>query len=155
MKKNVKSWRFVQSVLQDVIPLMVRVWYLLQYQFHGEGCASRGKSAGDIRCLRIVYYKYVTRKCFTLKINVKVTEYNIRHGAIRWRISISINVTHDHFRQLSPFSRYSHSNIRNLENIGQGHDRSTFGVAPFDGKYVTSYLTTIECLLYRSPFSRY
>ena len=50
-------------------------WYLLQSkqeQFHDAGCASRNKSAVDIRYQRNLYNK----------MNVKVTEYNIRSGVI-------------------------------------------------------------------------
>ena len=45
-----------------------------------------------------------------------------------------------HFlRLLSPFTKYSHFKIRDPENVGQGHDV----VAPFAGKYMTSYLIAI------------
>ena len=37
------------------------------------------------------------KKCLMLKMKVNVTEYNIHHGANRWRISISIKVAHEHF----------------------------------------------------------
>ena len=30
-----------------------------------------------------------------------------------------------------------------LKNVGQGHDKTIFVVAPFDGKYPTSYLRAI------------
>ena len=45
--------------------------------------ANRGKSAGEIRCPRNFYSKCITSKCLTLKMKVKVTEYNIYNGAIR------------------------------------------------------------------------
>ena len=41
-------------------------------------------------CAIFFYSKYITRKCFSLK--VKVLEYNIHSGATQWRISTSVNV---------------------------------------------------------------
>ena len=88
------------------------------------GCASRDQSDGDIRCLRIFYSQYnqcVTWKYLTLKMKVKVMEYNIRNGKIRWKISTSIKVIRAYFRHLSASSSYSYFKIRDLENIGKGH----------------------------------
>ena len=58
-----------------------------QEQFHGKGRASRGKSAGDNHRMRIFFYnKCTTRICLTLKMKIKVMEYNIHNVAIRWRV---------------------------------------------------------------------
>ena len=40
----------------------------------------------------IFYSKCITRTCLTLKIKIKVTEYNIYNSPIRWKISTSIKV---------------------------------------------------------------
>ena len=78
---------------------------------------------------------------FYLKYKYKITEYHTHYGVIRWRISISINDTPEHFRQVSPYPRHSNSNIRYLEDIGQSHDLQHS--MAFDSKFVTSYLTSI------------
>ena len=69
-------------------------------------------------CAILVYSKCVARKCLTLKMKIKVTEYTIRNDSI----SFSLKVTLEHFRYLSPFSKYSHFKIRDLENVIQSHD---------------------------------
>ena len=47
------------------------------------GRACRGKSAGRSAVFAVFYNKCIKRKCFTLKMKVKVTEYNIHNGANR------------------------------------------------------------------------
>ena len=67
-------------------------------------------------------------------------EYNIRNGPIRWKMSISIK------KQTWGFGshRFRDINISQLiENEGQDHDVQLFALAPFDGKYMTSYLMDI------------
>ena len=57
---------------------------------HGVDHAGRGKSAGNIRCpCNFIYSNCITKQFLTLKIKVKVTEYNIRLGHTRWKISTS------------------------------------------------------------------
>ena len=85
----------------------------------------------------------ITRKCLTLKMKVKVTEYNIRNGSIRWQISFSIKVILEHF-SLAP----SIFEIFTFQNLWQRKCRlklwcTTFAVPPFDGKYQTFYLMAI------------
>ena len=67
------------------------------------------------------------RKRLTLKM--KVTEYNIHNGPIRWQISTPSKVILDNFRRLSAFCRYPQFKIRDLENLNQGHDIKHFVVA--------------------------
>ena len=43
------------------------------------------------------YNKCITKKCFTLKMKVKVTEYANRNGHIPWQISKSIKVILENF----------------------------------------------------------
>ena len=57
-------------------------------------------------------------KSLTLKIYVKLMEYNIHNCPIRWQISTSIKEIQEHFLQLSPFSRYTHFKILDLEFVG-------------------------------------
>ena len=62
------------------------------------GHAGRGKSAGDMRYLcNFFYRKMHNKKCLTLKMKVKVTEYNIRHGLIRWKLTTSGKATQAFF----------------------------------------------------------
>ena len=69
-------------------------------------------------------------------MKVKVTEYSIHHDAIRWRIS-ALQKSHLRiFRSLSPFSRYSHFRIPDVEDIVNVMIHS-FAVVQIDGKYLT------------------
>ena len=81
----------------------------------------------------------MTRKCLTLKMKFKVMMYNFHlvpfDGVYQPLYKSHLSI----FRQLSQFSRYSHFKIRDLENAG-----TRAAVAPFDGKYPTSYLTSIS-----------
>ena len=65
----------------------------MQEQLHdgeGGGRLRRGKSAGDITVIAQLLSEMNSKKCLTLKMKVKVTEHNIRNGAIRLQISQSI-----------------------------------------------------------------
>ena len=44
-----------------------------------------------------IFYSSCTRKCWTLKMKIKVMEYSNRNGPIRWQISTSIKVKLEHF----------------------------------------------------------
>ena len=68
-----------------------------QEQFHGGSRASRGKSAGHIRCLRILLQAMHNKKMFELESEGQGLEFNIRNGSIRWQISISIKVINEQF----------------------------------------------------------
>ena len=57
------------------------------------------------------------------------------------------------FRKLSPFSRYSHFKIRDLNNVGKGRDvqrSTTFAVGLFDG--TNSYRMAIVMLVFSSVY---
>ena len=57
-----------------------------------------------------------------LKSLVKIIEYNILNGSIRWQISISIKVVLEHFSlTLTVFEIFTFQNF-DLENLGHGHD---------------------------------
>ena len=43
---------------------------------------------GDPLPVQFFYNKCIIRKCFTLKMKAKVTEYSIHNGAIRWWINL-------------------------------------------------------------------
>ena len=66
-----------------------------------------------IRCRRILLEPVHSKKTLTLKMKVKVMEYNIHNGHVRWQKSASVKVIH--FCQLLPFSRYSHFKIPNIQ----------------------------------------
>ena len=70
-------------------------------------------------------------------MKVKVTEYNICNGPIRWQISISKKIILEHF---SLFSRYSYFKIRDHLNVGQIHDV----------QHLTSYLMVIVMFAFSS-----
>ena len=58
------------------------------------------------------YSQCITRKCQTLKMKVKVVEYNISDGSILWQISTSIKKSRlSILRQFSSFSRNIHFKI--------------------------------------------
>ena len=75
-----------------------------------------------MRCMCIFYNKCISIICFTLKILVKVMQYNIHNGITRWEISTPIIVVFELFCWLSPFSRFSYLKIDYLEEVGQGHN---------------------------------
>ena len=78
-------------------------------------------------------------KMFALEIvKVKVTEYNLRNGPIRWQVSTSIKIILEHFSLALTSTRYSHFKVHNLEDVGQSHDGTTFAAARFDCKHPTS-----------------
>ena len=59
----------------------------------------------------IFYCKCISRKCLTLKILVKVMEYNIGNGSIWWQISTSIKVILEQFSlTLSVFEIFTFQN---------------------------------------------
>ena len=67
-----------------------------QGQLHGGPCETRQICQG-IRCLHNFFNsKSITRKCLSLKMKVKITEYCNHNGPIRWRISTSIKVILEH-----------------------------------------------------------
>ena len=76
-----------------------------------------------------------------------VTMYNIRNGEIRWQISTSIKVILEHF--FLAFTVFQKLNIIRFPDIlwhWKYRSRSrctTFAMAPFDGKYLTSRLMVI------------
>ena len=114
-----------------------------QEQLHGGGRASRGKYAGDIRCLPIFYNKRITRKCLTLKTKVMVVEYNIRNGPIRWQISTSMKVIVEHYLlALAVFEILAFQNSWPWKCRSRSW-RPPLAVALLDGKYLTSYLVVI------------
>ena len=58
-------------------------------------------------------------ECITcLKIKVKVTEYSIRNGVIRWRISTSVEVIRRGFAIVRPVSEILIFKICDLEILG-------------------------------------
>ena len=61
-------------------------------------------------------------KSLTLKIYVKVIEYNTCNGPIRWQISTTLKVRPGHFSLALSIFEIITFQIRYLENIGQGHD---------------------------------
>ena len=85
-----------------------------------------------------VYLSKQLLEKFDLEIQVKVTEYNIRNGSIRWQVSTTIKSYLSIFRQLSPFSRFiTFSKIMTLQI--QVMVMTTFA-ATFDGK-IPDYLS--------------
>ena len=79
------------------------------------------------------YNKCITRKCLTLRIMIKVTEYNIYNGAIRWRISNYANTIWHILTIAFTVSKMLTFTIGELENLGKGNRK--FGILQFDGKY--------------------
>ena len=72
-----------------------------------------------------IWYIYVSRYSVTLKIQVKVTMYIIRNGAIEWLVSTSLKVVLKHFSlALTVFQILNIMISRNfdLKHIGQRHD---------------------------------
>ena len=92
----------------------------------------------------IKYYDF--QKFCDVKIQVKVRVYKIHNGTIWWPISTSIKVPLEHFSlALTIFQIYI---IWFPEIVWPWKYRSrsrctTFALAPFDGKYLTSYLMAI------------
>ena len=78
--------------------------------------------------------KYIIRKCFTLKVKVKVTEYSIHGVDIRWRISTSITIILDRLSPaLTVFEIFTSQNSWTW--ICRSRSRcTTFWVASSDGK---------------------
>ena len=102
-------------------PFLDLIWQLIQNKSNSTaGAVQVEANLPGIRCLYIFFSKCMTRKCFTLKIKVMVTEYNIHNVPILWQMSTSIKLALEHL-----FSRYSHLKIRDLENVGQGDDIQT------------------------------
>ena len=95
----------------------------------------------------IFYSKRISRKCLTLKLNVKVTEYTNRNGSIRWQMSISIKIIREHFFPSSPRFRDIHiSKFLDPENVCPGHDEQHsqwHNSMANTCKYLTSYLMPI------------
>ena len=78
----------------------------------------------------ILYSKCTARKCLTLKMKVKVTEYTILNGPTWWQIPTSIKVTLENV-----LAGFYHFRAKfDLENRGQGHD-VLFTMAPSDIQY--------------------
>ena len=69
---STKSWYTLNSYFCSID--------LLQEQLHGEGRASREKSAGSSTVFAQFLWQMHYKKYLTLKIKVKATEYNIRDG---------------------------------------------------------------------------
>ena len=104
---------------------------LTKEQLHSGGRASRGNSArGQPLSLSNFYCKYIRRKRLTSKIKVKVTEHNIRNGAMRWQILKSTSTAFT-------ISEILAIQIFYLENLdkGSGVQQYAFAMMPFDGKY--------------------
>ena len=106
------------------------------------GHTNQGKSAVDIRCLHNFFHsKYITRKCLTLKIKVKIIKYIT--GPIRWQISNAIKVIVEHFLlDLTIFQIFTFK-ISRPWKCRSNPWCTTFAVVSFDGKYLTSYLMAI------------
>ena len=79
--------------IQEVIPIMMWVWYLQQEQLHGGGCESRQICREYLLSVHLIKRKGLT----FLQINTRSRSYTLTM-AIRLQISISINVTPEHFR---------------------------------------------------------
>ena len=98
-----------------------------------------------------VYSKRIIKKYLTLKMKVKVTEYNIHNGPIRWQMSTSIK-SNEHFSlALIIFEIFI------FQNSWSGKCRSrsgctTFAVALFDDKCLTSYLIVIVMFAFFSVY---
>ena len=72
-------------------------------------------------------------------MNVKVTEYINCNGPIRWQISTSIKIIHEHFSiALAAFQKFTFQNVRPWKWRSKTRC-TTFAVVLFDGKYLTSY----------------
>ena len=70
-----------------------------------------------------------------------------QHSSMQWQISTSVKVILEHFRWLSPLSRYSHFRNHNLENVGQGHDvRRSQQIPDFlsDGKAIVMFALSLS-----------
>ena len=81
--------------------------------------ANRDKSARIFAACAFLYSRCITRKCFPLKMDVEVMEYNIRNGSNQWQISTSIKATLEHFASSRRFQNFK---ICDRKNVGQRHD---------------------------------
>ena len=61
------------------------------------------------------------KKCLTLKMKVKVTEYNIHNSAIQWRISTSVKVICRILVMVFTISEILMVQICRFKNFGQGN----------------------------------
>ena len=67
-------------------------------------------------------YTFIRKTGFTFKMKIRITEYYIRKGPIRWQILTSIKVIPEHFSLALTGFEISRFKIRDIENVGQGHD---------------------------------
>ena len=117
--------------------------------FQTRACPWRGpceskQTCREHHCMRNLFHnKCIKRKCLTLKVKDKVTDNNIHHGIIRWRMSNSIKITPEHFSlALTVFEIFIFENSWPWKCKSRSW-RTGFAVAPFDGKYLTFNLTAI------------
>ena len=128
-----------------------------QKQLHSGGRASRGKSAGGNPLSEHLLMPMHKRNCLILKMKVKVMECNIRNCPILWQIPTFKNIIPDHCSlTLTVFDIFT------FQTSWPWKCRSrwwctTFVIAPFDGKYLTSCLMAIvmcvfsQLLLVKKP----
>ena len=94
--------------------------------------------------------KIATWKVWPLKIVVDVTEYSIRNGPIRWQTWTTIKSIREHIPlALTVFEIFTFQNSWSWKCRSRSWC-TTFVMAPFVGKYVTSYDgNSIVCSLTR------
>ena len=98
---------------------------------------------GTTAACAICYSNCITRKCLTLKMKIKNTDFNIYNGAIRLWISTSTKVMTcfcDRFHRL----RYINVSNLWLWKLRSRSRSTTFAIVPFDGEYQPLYLTVFE-----------
>ena len=71
-------------------------------------------------------------------MKIKVKEYTIRNGLIRWQITASINVIRAFFASSHRFRDINISKFVTLKMYVKVMI-TAFTVTPFDGKYLTSF----------------
>ena len=111
-------------------------------------CESRqicGGTTADCNLLQQIH----KIKCLILKILAKVIECNIRNGPIWWKMSTFIKVTLEHF-SITVFLIFTFQISLSWKYRSKSWC-TIFAVAPFDGKYLISYLLAIVMFAFLQP----
>ena len=111
---NLYKWLFFQNVILtktfETSSIKFWSWFFFKFIRHTRAttenlaftaraisrpglCESRQICRWHPQSVLFFYTKCMTRKCLTFKMKVKITEYNVYNGVIRWRISTSVKVT--------------------------------------------------------------
>ena len=88
-----------------------------------QGRASRDKFVGTSTAYAFFYkiHNKITRKLFTLKMKVKVTQYNIHNDATPWRMSTAVKIISCIYTTGLTVFEILMFRIYDLENLSQGH----------------------------------